>query len=108
VGLVQEYGALNLEEISFLLDILNATRTPKVIQGYLLCAESVRWLKKIAKGPTDYFVAMKARTDAATIPSKPSARIKNKARRRLLIREHWRETDELPHRSIAQVFGGAP
>jgi hypothetical protein len=108
VGLVQEYGTLDLEEISFLLELLNSARTLKEIQGYLLCAESVGWLKKISKGTTDYFVAMKTRTDAANIQSKSSAKIKNKTRRRVLIRDHWRKTDELRHRSIAQIFGGSP
>lgn len=106
VGLVQEYGALEIKEIQHLLTLLNAARTPQEIQGYLLCATSVGWLDKVSKGPTDYFVAKRTRLDAATIPSKPTAQVKNKARRRLLIREHWKQTDALRHRGIAQVFGG--
>jgi hypothetical protein len=106
VGLVQEYGALAASEIESLLQLLNATRPPKDIQSYLLCASAVGWLEKISKGPNDYFVAKKTRMDAATIPSKPNAEVKNKARRRLLIREHWKKTDTLRHKGIAQVYGG--
>jgi hypothetical protein len=104
--LVQEYGALNVGEIEALLQLFNAMRSAKEIQGYLLCAEAVGWLEKVSKGSNDYFVAKNTRMDAATIPSKPTAQIKNKARRRLLIREHWKVTDELRHKGITQVFGG--
>jgi hypothetical protein len=105
VGLVQEYGALDASEIADLLRLLNSERTPSEIQGYLLCAEAVGWLKKLSKGSIDFFVAKKTSLDAATIPSKPSAQVKNKERRRLLIREYWKANDAPRHNGIAQVYG---
>ena len=107
VGLVQEYGALALVELEYLLRILNSPRPTSEIRSYLHCAEAVGWLKTVAKGSNDFFVAEKTKLDAATIPSRPTAQIKNKARRRLLIREHWKATDALRHKGIIQVFGEA-
>jgi hypothetical protein len=107
VGLVQEYGALDLGEIRSLLGLLKASRTAKEIDGYLLCAEAVGWLQKASKGSADFFVAKKTKNDAATIPSKPTAQIRNKARRRLLIREHWKKTDALRYKGITQIFGAS-
>jgi hypothetical protein len=108
VGLVQEYGALEVAEIEYLLRLLNCVRTAAEIRSYLLCAEAVGWLTKVSKGSNDFFVAEKTRLDAATIPSKPTAEIKNKARRRFLIREYWKANDGLRHKGITQVFGGVP
>jgi len=104
---VQEYGALEVKEIERLLQLLKTTRAEKEIQAYLLCAEAVGWLKKISRGSSDYFVATKTKLDAATIPSKPTAQVKNRTRRRLLIRDHWKKTDMLRHKGIIQVFGVA-
>jgi predicted RNA binding protein YcfA (HicA-like mRNA interferase family) len=103
--LIQEYGALDIEEIDFLLKLLNAAKEREQIQGYLLCAESVGWLEKLSKGSTDFFVAKKTKMDAATIPLKTTAQIKNKTRRRVLIREHWKRTDAPRFKGIVQVFG---
>ncbi len=108
VGLVQDYGALKVGEIEYLLRLLNCARTAAAIRSYLLCAEAVGWLKKVSKGLNDFFIAEKTRMDAATIPSKPAAQVRNKARRRLLIREHWKANDELRYKRITQVFGGIP
>jgi hypothetical protein len=105
VGLVQEYGALDIDEIISLLVLLNAARTDQQVRGYLLCGESVGWLKKVSRGSSDYFVAVRTRFEAAAIPLKATAEIKNKTRRRFLIREHWKRTDPERHKGIAQIFG---
>lgn len=107
VGLVQEYGALEVEEIEYLLRLLNSERKATEIHSYLHCAEAVGWIIKLSKGLSDFFVAKKTRLDAATIPSKPTALIKNKTRRRLLIREHWKVKDALRHKGITQIYGEA-
>lgn len=106
VGLVQEYGALEVGEIDYLLRLLKSERTEASIRSYLLCAEAVGWLRKLSRGSSDFFVAKKTNLDTATIPSKPGAKERNKTRRRLLIREHWKATDALRHKGITQVFGG--
>ena len=79
VGLVQEYGALQVAEIRTLLRDLNVTSTTEEkIYSYLFCAENVGWLKKVSKGSVDYFVAVATKIDAAIIHSKSSAQEKNR------------------------------
>jgi hypothetical protein len=107
VGLIQEYGALQIMEISTLLKNLAVPSiTEQRIQRYLFCAENVGWLKRVSKGSVDYFVAVATTKDAATIYSKPSAKEKNRPRRRLLIREHWQKHDAQRFKAISQVFRG--
>jgi hypothetical protein len=107
VGLVQEYGALQVTEISALLKSLNVTTTTEErIHRYLFCAENVGWLRKVSKGTVDYFVAVATKLDAAVIHSKASAKEKNRPRRRLLIREHWQKHDAQRFKAISQIFKG--
>jgi hypothetical protein len=94
VGLVQEYGALKVDEIVGLLRLLNVPKETADVHRYALCARAVGWLKEISKGSSDYFVAVNTKIDAATIFSKEGAGLKNKQRRRLSIREHWKAYDE--------------
>jgi hypothetical protein len=77
VGLIQEYGALQIVEISALLKNLAVPSiTEQRIQRYLFCAENVGWLRRVSKGSVDYFVAVATTKDAATIYSKASAKEK--------------------------------
>lgn len=110
VGLVQEYGALTVPEISWILRILNAERTEEQIRGYLLCAISVGWLACISKGSKDYIVQTKVSlsrgVDAAVLPMREGAKEMNKPRRRLAIRQHWMEKDKLRFAAIQQADKG--
>jgi hypothetical protein len=107
VGLVQEYGALQVTEIHSLLSYLNVKgATEERILRYLFCAENVGWLRKVSKGSLDYFVAATTGIDAAIIRSKVSAKEKDRPRRRLLIREHWQKHDAQRFRAISQVLRG--
>jgi hypothetical protein len=106
VGLVQDYGALRSQELLDLLTLLNVlTVTKQSLDRYILCAEAVGWLKMVSKGTYDYVVAVNTKLEAATIFLKPTAPEKNRTRRRLLIREHWKNNDGLRFSAIAQVFG---
>ncbi|WP_339028954.1 retron St85 family effector protein [Bradyrhizobium symbiodeficiens] len=107
VGLVQEYGALRLAEISEVLNILNVPRATAEINRYLFCAKAAGWVKEISKGSNDYFVAVATKLDAATLHAKDSAEVKNKGRRRLLIRNHWQANDALRYNAITQVGRGS-
>jgi len=108
VGLVQEYGALKLDELMSLLRTLNVMSvTDDALARYILCAEAVGWLRTVSKGSGDYIVATTTKVDAATIYMKSTAREKNKARRRLLIRDHWKNTDSQRFSAISHVVGGA-
>lgn len=106
IGLIQEYGALTLEEIDYLLNLLNVRKTESEIRRYLLCAQVAGWLNEISKGSNDYFVAVASLLDAASLSSKDGAEEKNKSRRRLLIREHWKGKDAQRHASIRQGGSG--
>ena len=105
VGLIQEYGALNREEISELLTCLEVTVSDSLIHGYLLCAQAAEWVLKKTKGFTDYYYAKNVK-DAATITLKESAKERNKSRRRALIREYWKTHDNVRFTDIARVFDG--
>lgn len=106
VGLVQEYGALQVEEIILLLQKLDVIKDATAVRRYLLCAQAVGWLKEVSRGTSDYFVAVATKVDAATIYAKASAEIKSKQRRRLLIREHWQENDGQRYDAISQLTRG--
>ncbi|MHC6156241.1 retron St85 family effector protein [Bradyrhizobium elkanii] len=105
VGIVQEYGALSIDEISNVLQAFNVPRGTTEINRYLLCAKAAGWIKEVSKGLNDYFVAVATNLDAATLFVKDTAKVKNKARRRLLIRDHWKANDTLRHNAITQVMG---
>jgi hypothetical protein len=107
VGLIQEYGGLTLEEIIDLLRLLNIdSRSPVQVLAYLLCAEAVNWIVKSRKGTRTYYFARNL-LDAATLVMKDGSEMRNKGRRRLLIREHWGKTDQLRAKGIREIFGVA-
>ncbi|KAA0077806.1 retron St85 family effector protein [Tardiphaga sp. P9-11] len=58
VGLIQEYGALEVDEIEELLGLLNVRKREAEINRYLLCAKAVGWLRQVSKGSSDYYVAV--------------------------------------------------
>ncbi|BDV35679.1 retron St85 family effector protein [Methylocystis iwaonis] len=106
VGLVQEYGALTLAEISLLLEKFEAPRDEKQIKGYLRCAMVVGWLTVISKGSDDYYVqtlsSLAKGVDAATLPMKDGSKETSKPRRRAFIREYWKEKDKIRFAAIQQ------
>jgi hypothetical protein len=105
VGLVQEYGALAVEEIEHLLRFIGVERQASLIRAYLHCAEAVKWITVKRKGSTTYYFALNV-SDAATISWNGNPDTKNRLRRRLLIREHWKQCDEVRYRGITEASGG--
>ncbi len=106
VGLVQEYGALLVDEIVDVLRTLNVTKAAAEINRYLLCAEAAGWVKEVPKGSSDYFVAVATKLDARTLYIKETAQVRNKTRRRLLIRDYWKTNDGQRYRAITQIVRG--
>jgi hypothetical protein len=106
VGLIQEYGALTIPEIEELLIHANVLRSQKQIDAYLLCAESVDWVKKDKKGVNTYFFARPVK-DAARLVLKDSAPVRDKIRRRQSLREYWKAVDPDRYRGIVKWMGGA-
>ncbi len=107
VGLVQEYGAITMQEISQFLKFLGAEKRDDQIRGYARCGIAVNWLTIISKGGRDYYVQTRASIekgeDAATLPMKKGVGEANKQRRRAAIREYWREKDKLRFAAIQQA-----
>lgn len=104
VGLIQEYGALTVDEIGEALNSLGVEIGPDSIVAYMLCAKVVNWVAKKRKGSTDYYFAQNV-PDAASLVWKNDT-VRNKTRRRFLIREHWKKTDSLRFSGISEAFSG--
>ena len=105
VGIIQEYGALTFEEVSEILTKLGLSIDERQIGAYLLCAESVGWTTKKNKGFKQYIVATGG-DDAALFHSPDNAEIKDRKRRRVLIREFWEEKEPARMRAIKEQIGG--
>lgn len=108
VGLIQEYGALTSDEIRETLANLKVDKLEKEVDRYLLCAREVGWLKQIAQGSHDYFIARNNMKVAATFSSKSTTEPKvTGPRRRLLIRDYWALNDTPRHYIITEAARGA-
>ena len=109
-GVVQEYGALTAQEISWLLKTLKIEKSDNQIRGYLLCAMAVGWLTVVSKGSNDYYVQTAASkekgVDAAVLTTKEGAKETNKVRRRMEIREYWMKKDKIRFAAIQQADKG--
>lgn len=106
VGFVQEYGALTLDEIKYLLSLYGVIEHIDRLPSLLLCAKSVGWIEEKRKGSTTYYVP-NCGEQAATLYLKDSVADKNRARRRIAIREYWEDYDKLRHRAINSAMMGA-
>jgi hypothetical protein len=106
VGLIQEYGALKLSEIEETLIKLGVLVPKERLLAFLLCAQTVGWVTSEIKGFDEYFVAL-AGEDAANFTLPETATVKNRRRRRLLIRDHWEKSDPARFRAISKVAGVA-
>jgi hypothetical protein len=104
VGFIQEFGGLTIEEICELLRQLNVIKSPAEVDALLLCAEAVSWVKQERKGYATYFFAQKGR-DATQMSLSDQAPARDKARRRTLIRQYWRQHDEDRYRGIVKHLG---
>ena len=102
VGLIQEYGALKLVELLDTLKIFGVHITQNRLRAFLLCAKTVGWISSVEKGFDEFFIADEGE-DAATFTLAEDAKVKNRRRRRSIIREHWENTDPARFRAIVQV-----
>lgn len=104
VGLIQEYGALTLEEIRSSLATLGLEKTEREVGSFILCAEAVGWVRRINKGFKEYIVATGGE-DAALFHAPQHAEISDRKRRKLLIREHWSDIEPARMRAIGEEIG---
>lgn len=92
VGLVQEYGGLTIEELTELLDHFGVKRSTGHVTKYLFCADVAGWIGAEKRGNRNFFFA-KSVPDAASFKMAEDAPNKDRTRRRLEIREYWRQKD---------------
>lgn len=104
VGIVQEYGALTLEELKHVLSTLGLSISDRSTGAYLLCAEAVGWIEKRNKGFKEYLIS-RGGQDAALFVAPEDAEVKDRKRRRTLIREHWEKNDPARLRAILEGVG---
>ncbi len=105
VGLIQEYGALTIEEIEIMLLYAESEKSRIQIERYLLCAEAVKWIKKEKRGKNTYFFALNV-NDAAQLKFDYNFIERDRIRRRIAIREHWRKLDPDRYNGIVKFMGG--
>lgn len=104
VGLIQEYGALKAAEIEDVLKRLGVLVSTERLSAFLLCAITVGWVTSEQKGFDEFFVALTG-DDAVNFTLPATAKVKNRQRRRLLIRDHWEKTDPARFRAISKNAG---
>lgn len=104
VGLVQEFGALTEDEIAALVEKLGIELTRERLRSFLMCAKSVQWLVVERKGFRDFLVAVPDK-EAVNFRYLGENLPKNRARRKVGIREYWKQHDEPRFRAISKVAG---
>ena len=104
VGLIQEYGALKLTEIIDTLNTLGVAIPIDRLKAFLLCAKTVGWIETKNTGFDEFFVALDGE-DAANFSLPENTKVKNRQRRRLIIRDYWQENDPARFRAIIKAPG---
>lgn len=105
VGLIQEYGALTINEIIEMLAVMGMDISEEKVASYLLCAEAVDWVREEKKGAQTYYFSLSLRRDAAQFMFSGDVPEKNKSIRRIAIRAHWKAHDPDRFRGIAKHSG---
>lgn len=101
VGLCQECGALTISEIRECFEILGAK--PARMNNLIYCAELLGWLKTVRKGNNIFYVGVPE--DLAIEFQLTGGNIeKDGVRRRLLMREYWKENDPSRFRAITETI----
>ena len=100
VGLIQEYGALALNEIVSAMPHFKVDATEAEIRCYLMCARSVGWIEEKSTGFDSYWIPLET-NEALNYPVSESASLRDRPRRRLAILDHWRSKDMKRFRLVA-------
>ncbi|MCJ9673528.1 MULTISPECIES: retron St85 family effector protein [unclassified Neorhizobium] len=99
VGLIQNYGALTIDEIAFHLDCLGLATPLDTLKNYLLCAEFADWIMQDKRGIETYFSALD-RNKALQFESRKDREKLDKIRWQAAVMEHWKTTDGTRFSSI--------
>jgi hypothetical protein len=101
VGLCQEFGALTQSEIR---DFLKAFGIKDLrFSNFVYCAELLRWIRKIRKGNSIYYVAEVSGDPALDYQFNKGASLRDKLRWRSDIRGHWQKQDTARFNAIRDV-----
>ena len=105
-GMVQEFGAMRLDEIITVLELVTPDLEEAAIPGYLLCAKSLQWIAEDRKGDSTYYFAVKSDINALEFKMKPNPQVeKDRLRRRASILKHWQELEPNRFRGIVEHQG---
>lgn len=107
-GLCQEYGALTITELRWLLEFLNVEVDLSRLKSYVFCSELMGWVKLIRKGHQKYVVALMANDQERALDwvFDKGAPFKDRVRWRADIRASWKTTDAYRFRAISEVENG--
>lgn len=103
VGLIQEYSALQIDEIVSALPHFGVQASDAEIRCYLLCARSVGWIDEKASGFSKYWISREDHP-ALSYTVSENASIRDRPRRRLMILEHWRDKDIARFRMVTPAI----
>ncbi len=91
-GLVQHYGALELEEIDVLLYHLNIRITDELYGKLILCGNYAGWFASHQIGAREFIVGLDG-AEALQYKFRQDAQIKNKIRWKAAVVDHWKSVD---------------
>jgi hypothetical protein len=92
VGLAQEFGALDIEEVKEVLKFLEIPAEKTSAERVIFCGKIVDWLKTDRRGLRT-FVLPKVQKRAAKFAFKDDEISRSTERRRFEIMEYWKEHD---------------
>lgn len=98
-GLVQHYGALEVEEIEVLLYCLGISKNQTEVQKYLDCACFVEWVKRERRGVRDFYVPLQEK-DAIEYVYGIDELALSKSKWRANVRSYWKKHDGERHMAI--------
>jgi hypothetical protein len=105
-GLVQEFGALTPAELHTALSIIcDDEISIAEILGYILCAKTVDWIREEDLAFNKYILP-KLEIDTATFQFYGTKISRDKQRRRMQIRQHYKEGDTTRFELISDSVGG--
>ena len=89
-GIIQHFGALTLEEISFILGIFDLSHDEIRIRQFIRSAQFLDWLAEDDRGTVTFYVAMKPR-DAIEYRLVAGSPKIDKSAWRAQVRDYWRQ-----------------
>lgn len=106
VGVVQEFGALTLSELQEILSLIIGEVSVDEIARHAFCAEALNWVKEERIGSRDIIFACNTPYMAADFAMEQGSLPTDRARRSLILRDHWKQSDFPRFKGIVRHLGG--